>query len=90
MQGFLDGVPLTVAVAWLKNADGTFVETPLLDGQPFDFGLLAYTTDGTTVTRWFVPWSSVVYIKQPQPVQAPGPAPTPAKAPAAPPVDKGP
>lgn len=73
MQGFLDGVPLTVAVAWLKNADGTFVETPLLDGQPFDFGLLAYTTDGVTVTRWFVPWQSVVYIKQPQPVQVTGP-----------------
>lgn len=90
MQGFVDGVPLTVAVSWLKNADGTYQEVPLLDGQPFDFGLLAYTNGGGTITRWFVPWSSVVYIKQPQPATPTAPAAQPAAPGGAPPPDKAP
>lgn len=89
MQGFVDGQPLSVAVSWLKNADGTYVEAPLMDGQPFDFGLLAFTTDGTTVTRWFVPWSSVVYIKQMQSAAQAGQVAQPAAAPVKPPTDPG-
>lgn len=88
MQGFSDGVPLTVAVSWLKNPDGTYQEVPLLDGQPYDFGLLAYTNGGAQITRWFVPWSSVVYIKQTQTAAPAGQAVTPPSAPVTPPGDR--
>lgn len=91
MEGFTDGIPFQVAVSWLKNADGTPIAVPLLNAQPFPEGLLAETIDGTTqvVTRWFVPWSAVVYIKQDQVAPPPTQPTNPPPAPKPPPADLG-
>lgn len=94
MEGFTDGVPFTVAVTWLpKNADGTPREVPLLNARVRDTALLAETQAAGTgvVTRWYVPWTSVVYIKQDQPPPVPATEPAPPPPPPAPPADpKGP
>lgn len=88
MEGFTEGIPFTVAVAWLKNSAGQYQETPLLNAKPYPYGLLAETFNAATgvTTRWFVPWTSVVYIKQDQPGPTPGTDPS---VPPAPPPKPG-
>lgn len=94
MEGFTEGAPFTVAVTWLpKNADGTPREVPLLNARALGPALLAETFNAGTgiTTRWLVPWASVVYIKQDQPLPVPATEPTPPPPPPAPPADpKGP
>lgn len=89
MKGFTDGIPFSVAVTWLpKNADGSPREVPLLNAEPFPYGLLAETQNAAGVTtRWFVPWQSVVYIKQDQPAPVVAQVPVTPVAPAAQPAD---
>lgn len=90
MEGFTSDVPFSVAVTWLpKNADGTLKEVPLLNAKPFPFGMLAETYNQTTtvVTRWFVPWSSVIYIRQDQPVTPDPSQPVKPAPPPGPPAD---
>lgn len=68
MEGFLDGQPVLAKVAWAA------AEVSLLNGKPTTYGLLAEVPNGTSgaVTRYFVPWSAVSYLKQDIP--APGPS----------------
>lgn len=93
MEGFTSDVPFSVAVSWLpKNANGTLQEVPLLNAKPFPFGLLAETQNVSTgvTTRWFVPWTSVVYIKQDQPTPPAAPPPVIPLAPTSTPLDTSP
>lgn len=91
MEGFTEGIPFSVAVTWLKSSAGVYTEVPLLNAKPFPYGLLAetYNSGSAVTTRWFVPWSSVVYIKQDQPAPPAGVDPTTPVAPAAKPADPG-
>lgn len=84
MEGFSDNVPFTCAVTWLKNPDGTPTEVPLANAKPFPYGLLAETNNGGQITRWFVPWSALYYVKQVQPIAPASVAPTPPPAPVKP------
>ena len=58
MEGFLDGQPILVKVSW---ADA---EVPLLAGEATSYGLRAHTRNANGITRWFVPWQAVQYVKQ--------------------------
>ena len=67
MEGFLDTAPLLVKVTWAEG------EVPLLNGEALPYGLRAQTTlsaDGG-ITRWFVPWEKIDYIKQDIPAPPP-------------------
>jgi hypothetical protein len=81
--GFQEGAPVFVKVSFSEN------EVEMLDGEQTTYGLRAATKDGDQVTRWFVPWSAVSYIRQDIPSTAPATAPTtlPGPAPSSPPVD---
>lgn len=68
MEGFQDGVAVQAKVSWSAT------EVALLNGKPTTYGLLAeIPTAGVPggVTRYFVPWTSVTYLKQDIPPQAP-------------------
>lgn len=69
MEGFLDSVPILVKVTWAS------AEVPLLKGEPTPEGLRAETKIAGGITRWFVPWQAIQYIKQdiPDPPSAPDP-----------------
>ena len=60
MEGFQDGAPVLAKVTWATN------EVALLNGKPTTYGLLAEVPNTATggVTRYFVPWSAVSYLKQ--------------------------
>jgi hypothetical protein len=92
MQGFTNNVPISVAVSWIKNPDGTYQPIPLKNAEAFDFGLLAETFNAGNgiTTRWFVPWTSVVYIQQDQPPPVPATEPTHPAPPAPPTPDPKP
>jgi hypothetical protein len=63
MQGFVEGRPVLAKVSWAAN------EVPLLNGEAEQYGLRAETAAANgTVTRWFVPWSQISYLKQDIPV----------------------
>lgn len=83
MLGFQEGAPVFVKVSF---ADA---EVEMIDGEQTTYGLRAATLAGNQVTRWFVPWSAVSYIKQDIPTTGPAPAPIAVQPPAAPssPVD---
>jgi hypothetical protein len=68
MEGFLDGVPVLAKVSFSAN------EVPLLNGQPTTYGLLAEVRNGGVV-RYFVPWTSVQYLRQEIPAETPGEVP---------------
>jgi hypothetical protein len=90
VEGFTNDVAFTAAVSWRKNADGTPAETPLQDVKPYPAinpaGVLAVTVNQSTgvVTRWFVPWASLTYLRQDQPAPVAGVAPTTPAPPPAP------
>lgn len=69
MEGFLDTKPILVKVTW---ADA---EVPLLNGEPTSYGLRAETQAENGVTRWFVPWEAISYIKQDIPNEPDAPDP---------------
>jgi hypothetical protein len=82
MEGFLDGVPVLAKVAWQPQ------EVPLLAGKPTTYGLVGDVSNGDgSTTRYFVPWSAVLYLRQvlpappagdiPEPVVKPGNGPPP-------------
>lgn len=59
MEGFSGASPILVRVSW---SDG---EVPLLNPYQTPEGLRAETvSDQGVVTRWFAPWTSVVYVRQ--------------------------
>lgn len=70
MEGFLDGVPVLASVTF---TDG---EVPLLNGKPTTYGLLAEVQNGGVV-RYFVPWTSIKYLRQNIPTGPTAPDPTP-------------
>lgn len=78
MLGFQEGAPVFVKVSWAG------AEVEMVDGQQETYGLRASTKVGSQVTKWFVPWSAVSYIKQDLPTVAPSAAPA-TLPPAAPP-----
>lgn len=70
MEGFLDGAPVLAKVTWAAN------EVALLNGEPTTYGLRAeIPLSGGGVTRYFVPWSAVSYLKQDIPAGAVAQAP---------------
>lgn len=60
MDGFIDGKPVLAKVTFAE------AEVPLLNGQPTDYGLLAEVAVEGGVVRYFVPWTSVAYLRQEQ------------------------
>jgi hypothetical protein len=68
--GFLDTAPILVKVTWTAN------EVALLNGEPTAEGLRATTKISGGITRWFVPWAAIQYIKQDIPDDVPAPNPT--------------
>lgn len=67
LQGFTGDTPILVKVTWAEG------EVPLLNAEPYNYGLLAQTQlSGSGITRWFVPWAAIQYIKQDIPSGPPG------------------
>lgn len=67
MEGFIDGAPVLAKVTWAAG------EVQLWSGKATTYGLLAEVpTSGVPggITRYFVPWSAVSYLKQDLPVPA--------------------
>lgn len=66
MEGFQDGTPVLAKVVWATD------EVALLNGKPTTYGLLAEIPNSGTggVTRYFVPWSAISYLKQDIPAGA--------------------
>jgi hypothetical protein len=58
MQGFDDLAPIFADVSW---TDG---EVPLLNAQPTTYGLLAEIPIEGGIRRYFVPWTSVTFLRQ--------------------------
>jgi hypothetical protein len=58
VYGFQAGAPLFVKVAFSGD------EVEMLNGEQTTYGLLASTKNGDEVTKWFVPWSTVSYVRQ--------------------------
>jgi hypothetical protein len=69
MEGFLDTKPILVKVEWADT------EVELMNGEPTPYGLRAETRFQGGVTRWFVPWDAIAYMKQdiPDEPEAPDP-----------------
>lgn len=94
MEGFQDGVPFQAAVTWLpRDTSGNVREATLLDWKPSrdGSGIVAAVATSTGQDRYFVPWTSLYYLRQSVPAQPPVEvAVIPVKPQVGPPPDGGP